>query len=45
MDAALQGSRSLAIDALTANPLVERRELAESLVDAYRHAHSHWLAT
>ena len=43
VDAALQGSRSLAIDALTANPLVERRELAESLVDAYRHAHSRWL--
>ena len=41
--AALQGSRSLAIDALTANPLVERRELAEKLVDAYRQAHSPWL--
>ena len=41
--AALQGSRSLAIDALTANPLVERRELAEKLVDAYRRGHSPWL--
>ena len=43
VDAALQGSRSLAIDALTANPLVQQRELAESLVDAYRSAHSRWL--
>lgn len=41
--AALQGSRSLAIEALTANPLVERRELAEALFDAYRKAHSPWL--
>ncbi len=41
--AALQGSRSLAIDALTANPLVERRELAEQLVAAYRRAHAPWL--
>ena len=40
VSAALQGSRSLAIDALTANPLVRRRELAEKLVDAYRKAHS-----
>ena len=43
VDAALQGSRSLAIDALTANPLVKQRELAERLVDAYRGAHTHWL--
>ena len=43
VDAALQGSRSLAIDALTANPLVKQRELAERLVDAYRSAHPHWL--
>ena len=41
--AALQGSRSLAIDALTANPLVERRELAEKLVNAYQRAHAPWL--
>ncbi len=41
--AALQGSRALAVDALTANPLVERRESAEKLVDAYRRAHSPWL--
>ncbi len=41
--AALQGSRSLAVDALTANPLVERRELAKKLVDAYQRAHSPWL--
>ena len=40
VNAALQGSRSLAIDALAANPLVKRRELAEKLVDAYRSAHS-----
>ncbi len=43
VDAAQQGTRSLAIEALTANPLVEQRELAERLVDAYRSAHSHWL--
>ena len=43
VSAALQGSRSLAIDALTANPLVESRELAETLVDAYRRAHTPWL--
>ena len=43
MEAALQGSRALAVDALTANPLVDRRELAEKLVDAYRRAHSPWL--
>ena len=42
--AALGGSRSLAIDALTANPLVQRRQLAESLVDGYQSAHSEWLA-
>ncbi len=41
--AALQGSRSLAIDALTINPLVERRELAEKLVDAYQQVHTPWL--
>ena len=38
--AALQGSRSLAIDALAANPLVERRDLAESLVAEYQTAHA-----
>ena len=43
VEAALQGSRALAVDALTANPLVDRRELAEKLVDAYRRAHSPWL--
>ena len=43
VEAALQGSRALAVDALTANPLVNRRELAEKLVDAYRRAHSPWL--
>ncbi len=43
VNAAQHGSRSLAIDALTANPLVKRRELAERLVDAYKSAHSHWL--
>ena len=41
--AALRGSRPLAVDALTANPLVDRRELAEKLVDAYQRAHSPWL--
>ena len=41
--AALQSSRTLAVDALAANPLVERRELAESLVDAYQRAHTPWL--
>ena len=40
VEAALQGSRSLATDALAANPLVRRRELAEKLVDAYQRAHS-----
>lgn len=44
VDAALEGSRALAVDALTANPLVERRDLAEDLVDAYRHAHGPSLA-
>ncbi len=43
VDAAQQGSRALAVDALTANPLVKQRELAERLVDAYKSAHSHWL--
>ena len=43
VDAAQQGSRLLAIDALTANPLVKQRALAERLVDAYRSAHSQWL--
>ena len=43
VDAARKGSRSLAIDALTANPLVKQRALAERLVDAYRSAHSQWL--
>ena len=38
--AALQGSRSLAVEALAANPLVERRELAEELLLAYQRAHS-----
>ena len=40
VEAALQGSRSLAIDALTVNPLVERRDLAGKLVDAYQAAHA-----
>lgn len=40
VDAALKGSRALAIKALTANPLVERRDLAESLVRAYTNAHA-----
>ena len=43
VDAALRGSRSLAIDALAANPLVERRELAEKLVLDYQAAHAPWL--
>ena len=43
VDAALRGSRSLAIDALSANPLVERRELAEKLVLEYQAAHAPWL--
>ena len=38
--AALQGSRSLAIDALAVNPLVKRRDLAESLVADYQRAHA-----
>lgn len=38
--AALRGSRSLAVDALAANPLVERRELAEELVLEYQRAHA-----
>lgn len=38
--AALEGSRSLAIKALYANPLVERRELAEKLVLEYQRAHA-----
>ena len=38
--AALRGSRSLAIEALSANPLVERRELAEKLVLEYQRAHA-----
>ncbi len=41
--ASLEGSRALAVDALTANPLVKRRELAETIVDEYRAAHSPWL--
>lgn len=40
VSAALQGSRSLAVDALAANPLVDRRDLAESLLAAYQTAHS-----
>ena len=40
---ALRGSRSLAIDALAANPLVDRRELAERLVLEYQAAHAPWL--
>lgn len=43
VDAALRGSRSLAIDALATNPLVERRELAEKLVLEYQAAHAPWL--
>ncbi len=43
VDAALRGSHSLAIDALAANPLVERRELAEKLVLEYQAAHAPWL--
>ena len=43
VDAAQQGSRALAIDALTANPLVKQRDLAEKLVDAYSSAHTRWL--
>lgn len=43
VDAALRGSRSLAVDALAANPLVERRELAEKLVLEYQAAHAPWL--
>jgi len=42
VDAALRGSHSLAIDALAANPLVERRELAEKLVLEYQAAHAPW---
>ena len=44
VDAALEGSRSRAIEALTANPLVKRSELAKNLVDAYRSAHAPWLS-
>lgn len=40
VDAALEGSLSLAIDALAANPLVESREMAEQLVLAYQRAHA-----
>lgn len=40
VSAALKSSRSLAIEALAANPLVNRRGLAEVLVDGYRVAHS-----
>lgn len=43
VDAAVQGSRSLAIDAMAANPLVAGRDLAERLVDAYQQAHAPWL--
>lgn len=38
--ATFRGSRSLAIEALAAHPLVERRDLAESLVDAYQRVHA-----
>ncbi len=38
--AALGGSRALALDALAANPLVRSRELAATLLDEYRNAHS-----
>ena len=40
VDAALRGSRSLAIEALSANPLVGHRELAEKLVLEYQGAHA-----
>ena len=38
--AVMKGSCALAVDALTANPLVERREQAESLVRTYQRAHA-----
>ena len=38
--AALRGSRHLAVEALTANPIVRRKELAASLLDTYRRAHT-----
>ena len=41
--AAFQGSRSLAIKALAANPLVERHELARQLVADYQRAHAPFL--
>ncbi len=40
VDAALKGSRPVAIDALVANPLVGSREMAERLVAGYQSAHA-----
>lgn len=41
--AALEGDRTLAVEAMAANPLVARRQVAESLVPALMEAHREWL--
>lgn len=41
--AALEGDRRLAVEAMTLNPLIGRRPLAERLVEALIRAHRQWL--
>lgn len=43
VQAALEGDRLLAVEAMTLNPLVAQRPLAERLVEALIRAHQRWL--
>jgi len=43
VQAALEGDRALAVEAMTENPLVGRRPVAERLVEALIRAHRQWL--
>lgn len=43
VEAAREGSMTLAVDALAANPLVRDRALAQALAEEYRAAHQPWL--
>jgi len=41
--AALEGSRAVALEALTCHPLVPAREVAKKLLDAYLRTHAKYL--
>jgi len=43
VEAALTGSREVAVEALSCHPLVDSRDLAKKLVDSYLAAHEAYL--